>query len=99
MKKIFLTLGAILAFGMAQAQTEPATAPKKEPITTQAKEKAVKEAEGKQPAQQVNATEPLSKDAIIPQEDVTADHEKVSPKVKITKDSIATKKVRKSKKS
>ena len=95
MKKIFLTLGAMLAFGMAQAQTEPATAPKKEPITTQAKEKAVKEAEGKQPAQQVNATEPLSK----PQEDVTADHEKVSPNVKITKDSIATKKVRKSKKS
>jgi len=99
MKKIFLTLGAVLVFGMAQAQTQPATTPKKEPVTTQVKEKAKKDAEGTQPAVQVNTTEPLSKDAVMPEDNVTADHAKVSPRSKITKDSTATKKVKKIKKS
>jgi len=98
MKKVFLTLGAILVFGMAQAQTQPTTTPKKEPVTTQVKEKSKKE-EGVQPAVQVNTAEPLSKDAVAPQDGVTADHVKVSPKTKITKDSTAVKKVKKSTKS
>ncbi|KGO87407.1 hypothetical protein Q765_07005 [Flavobacterium rivuli WB 3.3-2 = DSM 21788] len=99
MKKVFLTLGAILVFGMAQAQTQPTTTPKKEPVTTQVKEKSKKEAEGVQPAVQVNTAEPLSKDAVAPEDGVTADHVKVSPKTKITKDSTAVKKVKSSKKS
>lgn len=99
MKKIFLTLGAVLIFGVASAQTQPTTTPKKEPVTTQVKEKTKKETEGVQPAQQVNANEPLSKDAVVPAQDVTADHEKVTPKAKVTTDSTTTKRVRKSKKS
>ena len=86
MKKIFLTLGAVLIFGVASAQTQPTTTPKKE-------------TEGVQPAQHVNANEPLSKDAVVPAQDVTADHEKVTPKAKVTTDSTTTKRVRKSKKS
>ena len=101
MKKIFLTLGAILVFGMVQAQTQPTATPKKEPVTTQVKEKAKKDTEGIQPAVQVNTTEPLSKDAVVPEaeDDVTADHAKVSPGAKTANDSTTTKKVRKSKKS
>jgi len=99
MKKIFLTLGAVLVFGIAQAQTQPETTPKKEPVTTQVKQAAKKDAEGTQPAAQVNTTEPLSKDAVIPAENTTADHAKVSPQVKTTTDTVATKKVRKNKKS
>ena len=99
MKKVFLTLGAVLVFGIAQAQTQPTTTPKKEPVTTQVKQKTKKETEGVQPAVQVNTAEPLSKDAVAPQEDVTADHVKVNPKTKTTKDSTTTRKVRKGKKS
>jgi len=84
---------------MAQAQTQPTTTPKKEPVTTQVKEKAKKETEGIQPAVQVNTTEPLSKDAVVPQDGAAADHAKVSLQAKTVKDTIATKKVRKSKKS
>ena len=99
MEKIFLTLGVLLMFGMAHAQTQPTATPKKEAVTTRVKENAKKETEGTQPAVQVNTTEPLSKDAVMPEEDVTADHAKVSPKSKTAKDSVATQKVRRTKKS
>jgi hypothetical protein len=99
MKKIFLTLGAALAFGMAQAQTQPTSAPKKEPVTTQVKEKTMKDAEGVQPATQVNTTEPLAKDAVTPKEDVTADHVKTTSSAKTVKDSTTSKKVRKTKRN
>ncbi|AWH85170.1 hypothetical protein HYN59_08555 [Flavobacterium album] len=98
MKRIFLSLAAVFAFGIASAQTEPKTVKPMQPEppkTTDVKDKAKEDAEIQ------NDVNKDPEDAIVPRKDElkTRDHVKSTPDPKTVKDTVATKKkMRKSKK-
>jgi len=101
MKKLVFMLAAVLTFGMASAQTEPATVQKekKTSVTKQEKVKTQKEA-GDTPVNTTGTTtQPVSKDAVMQDTDPAKDHVKATPAPKSTTDTVATRKARKTTKS
>lgn len=102
MKKIIFMLGAVLTFGVASAQTETVTTQKNKTETTvikQEKEKDRKTAGEVQPAVVTPAQQGGKKEMLLQDEAVPKDHVKVTPKAATVKDTVATKKVTKTKKS
>ena len=100
MKKILLSLGALLVFGIARAQTEPkppVVPDTKKPArtTTDVVEKYKKDNTIKPDV--VNRQTPQGDDGVQPRKDelVTQDHIKSTPKPQTVKKATATKKIRK----
>lgn len=91
MKRIIVTLTALLTFGMASAQTEPKPIKREPAKTTEIPDKAKKDAE----------IQNMPGDTAMPRKDEikTRDHVKSTPDRDRAKDTTATKnKVKKSKK-
>jgi hypothetical protein len=94
MKKIFLSLAAMLVFGIASAQTEPKQQPAQpQPVNvTDDKDKAKKDAEI-----QNDVNHPNRGNEIVPRKDEikTRDHVKSSPDTDKVKDTITVKRANK----
>jgi hypothetical protein len=98
MKKLVFMLGAVLTFGIAGAQTEPATVTqesKSTSVTTQEKVKTQKEAgTTRANARTATTAQPAGKDAAQQDKAVTADHVKATPAPKNVTDTVAVRKTK-----
>jgi len=108
MKKIFLTVGAVLSFVLASAQTTPTTTPAPaggQPVKTDVMEQNKKEMEPKADGVNSNTQQqptPSAGQAPVVKtttgEPVATDHAKSTPAINRAKDTTAVKKPRKAKK-
>jgi hypothetical protein len=101
MKKVIFMLGAVLTFGIASAQTEPATTKKETTQTTtvaKEKQKNKKDAGKVQPATTAPGDKPDgTRETLLMDQDVSKDHTKVTPIHANTADTVAVKKTATSK--
>lgn len=99
MKKIVLTLGAVLAFGLAHAQTDPQQVKPETKKTPNTETDVMKENEKDmqiRPDAVSKQQKPTNPDGTQPRKDeiITNDHVKSTPNPERVKDTVAPKKAR-----